>query len=140
MRRAVVDSWATQLIPFRKTIFDCTAWPLLPAQKASPALKKTCSGNRETHLPTALQLEEKEEWNQSARDWKRLLTLSPDGCFGAFCGEKLIGTVTVMTYGQHLAWIGMMIVAKENRGRGIGKQLMLVALDYCESEYRDRKA
>jgi len=87
------------------------------------------------HLPIALELEEKERWNQTARDWKRLLTLSPDGCFGAFCGGQLIGTVTVMAYGQNLAWIGMMIVAQEYRGRGIGKRLMLAALDYCESKH-----
>lgn len=88
---------------------------------------------REAYLPAALKLEEREMWNQTARDWNRLLTLNPDGCFGAFCGEGLIGTVTVMTYGQNLAWIGMMIVAQEYRGRGIGKQLMLAALHYCES-------
>lgn len=87
---------------------------------------------RETDIPAALQIQEAERWNQSARDWKRLLTLNPDGCFAAFSDGKLIGTITVITYGGHLAWIGMMLVAQEYRRRGVGKQLLRRALDHCE--------
>jgi len=87
---------------------------------------------REANLPAALQIQEAEHWNQTARDWKRLLYLNPDGCFGAFSAGKLVGTVTVMRYGRRLAWIGMMLVMHEHRGRGIGKRLMCTALDHCE--------
>jgi GNAT superfamily N-acetyltransferase len=87
---------------------------------------------RETDLPAALQLHEREQWNQTASDWKRLLRLSPHGCFAAYYARKLIGTVTVMTYGRDLAWIGMMLVAQEYRGRGFGTQLMRASLDYCQ--------
>jgi len=87
---------------------------------------------REVHLAAALQIQEGEHWNQTVRDWKRLLQLNPAGCFGAFCAGKLIGTVTVITYQRHLAWIGMMLVAPEYRGRGIGKRLMCTALDHCQ--------
>jgi len=86
---------------------------------------------QEADLPAALQLEEKEQWNQTESDWKRLLRLSPHGCFAAFCAGRLIGTLTTITYGQDLAWIGMMLVAQAHRGRGVGKQLMRIALDYC---------
>jgi GNAT superfamily N-acetyltransferase len=36
-----------------------------------------------------------------------------------------------MAKGEDLAWIGMMLVAQEHRGRGVGKQLMRTALDHC---------
>jgi GNAT superfamily N-acetyltransferase len=87
---------------------------------------------READLPAALHLEEQEEWNQTEDDWKRILRLNPNGCFAAFCAGELIGTVTTITYGEDLAWVGMMLVAQEYRGRGIGKQLMRTALNYCQ--------
>jgi GNAT superfamily N-acetyltransferase len=90
---------------------------------------------REGDLPAALRIQEAEHWNQIAPDWIRLLRLNPQGCFAAFSEGELIGTVTVITYGERLAWIGMMLVARECRGRGIGKQLMRTALDHCQHRH-----
>jgi GNAT superfamily N-acetyltransferase len=86
----------------------------------------------EVDVSAALQLEDREEWNQTEDDWKRILGLNPNGCFAAFCAGELIGTVTTITYGQDLAWVGMMLVAPQYRGRGVGKQLMREALNYCQ--------
>jgi len=87
---------------------------------------------READLAGALRLQESEGWNQTVHDWIRLLRLNPDGCFAAFADGTLVGTVTVITYGRHLAWVGMMLVAQEYRGRGIGKRLMRAALAHCQ--------
>lgn len=87
---------------------------------------------RKNDLTAAVQLEEPERWNQTAADWQRLLRLNPRGCFGAFCGQRLIGTVTSITYGHDVAWIGMLLVAQEYRGKGIGRQLMRTILEYCQ--------
>jgi len=87
---------------------------------------------RGADLAGALRLQEPERWNQTVEDWTRLLRLNPDGCFAAFSGGKLVGTVTVIAYGTHLAWVGMMLVAQEYRGRGIGKRLMYTALAHCQ--------
>ncbi len=38
---------------------------------------------------------------------------------------------TIFNWVNSLAWIGMMLVAQEHRGRGVGKHLMRTALDYC---------
>jgi len=84
------------------------------------------------HLPAVLPIQNAEQWNQTERDWGRLLNLNPSGCFGAFSNSELIGTVTVVVYEERLAWIGMMLVAAELRGRGIGKLLMRTALDHCQ--------
>jgi len=67
-------------------------------------------------------------WNQTPDDWQRLLTLAPDGVFGAFEAGRLVATSSVVAYGGALAWIGMMIVDAAYRGRGLGKRLLDAAL------------
>lgn len=82
-------------------------------------------------LDAALALSTSEGWNQSAADWSRLIRLEPLGCFAARDGSRLVGTVTTMTYGRGLAWIGMMIVHPDYRRKGIGAGLMGQAVDYA---------
>jgi len=85
---------------------------------------------RPNDLDAALALSTAEAWNQCAADWRRLLTLEPAGCFAAREGSRLVGTVTTLTYGRALAWIGMMVVDPGFRRRGIGVALMRMALDH----------
>lgn len=56
------------------------------------------------------------------------LRLSPAACFVAELNHEIIGTVTTVRYETQFAWIGMMLVAPAQRGQGIGKQLMRLAL------------
>lgn len=84
-------------------------------------------------IPQAMRLKEQTGWNQTESDWVRLLELEPNGCFAAMSGDKSVGTVTTTTYGQKLAWIGMVLVDGEFRRRKIATRLMNVALDYLES-------
>jgi GNAT superfamily N-acetyltransferase len=86
----------------------------------------------ESHLPGALRLTEQSQWNQTGRDWRRLLQLRPRGCFGASLGGRLVGTVTTVTYGTDLAWIGMMLVDPDFRRGGLGTRLMQTALEHLE--------
>src|SRR5262245_39639434 len=84
-------------------------------------------------IGAALSLQRLEGWNQTERDWSRLLQLEPAGCFAAEVDEHVIATVTTTTYGGTLAWIGMMLVAPEHRRRGIGRQLLSTALDHLQA-------
>ena len=84
----------------------------------------------EGHLPEALRLTEQSQWNQTERDWRRLLQSPPKGCFGALLDGCLIGTVTTVAYGKELAWVGMMLVDPEYRRRGLGTRLMQTALEH----------
>ncbi len=63
-------------------------------------------------------------WNQTLDDWKRFLELEPDGCFLAEWSGAPVGTATTITYAQDLAWIGMVLVRPEYRGRGIARRLL----------------
>jgi GNAT superfamily N-acetyltransferase len=85
----------------------------------------------ESDIPSAMRLKEAAGWNQTEADWRRLLSLQPDGCFGAVSDGELVGTTTTTIYGE-LAWIGMVLVAPERRRQGIASRLMSVALDYLK--------
>lgn len=86
----------------------------------------------EADLTAADEVRRAVGWNQTPQDWRRLLTLQPQGCFVACCNGALVGTVTTTVYGNELAWIGMMLVHPEHRRRGIGKRLMNRALEYLK--------
>src|ERR1043165_1064092 len=80
-------------------------------------------------IPAAMALKEAAGWNQTEADWQRLLWLEPNGCFGAIKDGRLVGTTTTTIYDE-LAWIGMVLVAPQQRRQGIAAKLMNVALDY----------
>jgi predicted N-acetyltransferase YhbS len=86
----------------------------------------------EGDLPAADELRRIEGWNQTPEDWRRLFWLEPRGCFVAVQNGGVVGTVTTTTYGQALAWIGMMLVHPEHQRRGIGRRLMRQALEYLQ--------
>lgn len=79
-------------------------------------------------LSAAMHLKALAGWNQTTQDWQRLLDHDPAGCFGAWCGERLVGTATSTAYGSALAWIGMVLVDPEFRRRGIASALMRLVL------------
>jgi hypothetical protein len=54
-------------------------------------------------------------------------------CFLAECGKKIIGTTTAINYSNQLAWIGMVLVAKQYRGQGVSKLLLTNILKKLES-------
>jgi GNAT superfamily N-acetyltransferase len=83
-------------------------------------------------IPAAMRLKEAAGWNQTEADWRRLLSLEPNGCFAAVNDGRLVGTSTTTTYGNELAWIGMVLVDPQERRQGIATRLMRVAIDYLK--------
>ena len=81
-----------------------------------------------------MRLKEAAGWNQTENDWRRLLTLAPDTCFGMDCEGTLAATMTAICYGKDLAWIGMVLTAPEFRNRGFARMLMAHTLHHL----RDR--
>jgi len=88
----------------------------------------------ESDITAAMQLKQAAGWNQTEEDWRRLLALEPNGCFAAVKGGRLVGTTTTTTYGNELAWIGMVLVDPKERRQGIATRLMNVALNYLNGK------
>lgn len=80
----------------------------------------------------AFALSRAEGWNQTEADWTRLVALEPEGCFAIEHEGAPIATVTVVTYGRALAWIGQMVVDPRHRRLGLGRRLMERALAFAE--------
>jgi len=72
-------------------------------------------------------------WNQTEADWRRFLQKSPEGCFVAECAERVAGTVTTISCEDRFAWIGMVLVDPELRGRGIGTALLKHAIAFLDA-------
>ncbi len=85
-----------------------------------------------TDLPMGRELVNQAGWNQTESDWLRFLELQPDGCFVAAWGGQFVGTVTTCIF-DRVGWIGMLLVDKAFRRRGIGRALMTRVIEYLES-------
>ena len=84
-------------------------------------------------IPAGMHLKDAAGWNQTEEDWGRFLEASPKGCFVAEWNGKVAGTVTTIIHEDRLAWIGMVLVDPELRGKGIGTTLLVKAIDYLDS-------
>ena len=84
-------------------------------------------------LAIAMELSTFAGWNQTEDDWRMLLELTPQGCFGIEADGKLIATTTLLSYGQQLAWIGMVLTNPSYRHRGFARTLLSHALSAADS-------
>jgi GNAT superfamily N-acetyltransferase len=85
-----------------------------------------------SHMDSLMQLKNAEGWNQLEEDWSLLITYRESVNLVADLDDRIVGSVTALNYAGTLAWIGMMLVDKGNRGLGIGKRLMLELMDKLE--------
>jgi len=69
----------------------------------------------------------------SKKDLKLITDYEPEGCFIALDGEKRLGIITTITYGN-VGWIGNLLVEKSTRRRGTGTQLVKEALEYMQKK------
>src|SRR2546426_12023033 len=83
-------------------------------------------------IDAAIALTDLEAWGYTREDFRRLLALSPDGCFAAERDRRLAGVLTTTTY-DGLAFLGAVIVAPELRGKGVGKEMMEAALSHLRT-------
>ena len=63
-------------------------------------------------------------WNQTARDWRQFLDLDTKGALVACRDGRVVGSVATVRYAPGTAWVAMVLVAPEERGRGIGTSLL----------------
>jgi GNAT superfamily N-acetyltransferase len=86
----------------------------------------------EKDVPAAMELSTEAGWNQTPEDWRMLIQLEPEGCFGIEVEGKLVATTTLLCYGRTLAWVGMVLTRIEWRGRGFARRLLSTALARAE--------
>lgn len=84
-------------------------------------------------VPFGMRLKTQAGWNQLESDWRRFLDMQPDGCFLAELDGVPVGTTVTCTFGP-VAWIAMVLVDTEVRGKGIGKALMQHALAFLDRQ------
>ncbi|MGA7339084.1 MAG: GNAT family N-acetyltransferase [Terracidiphilus sp.] len=84
-------------------------------------------------IPRAIELKDAAGWNQTAADWRRFLSASPEVCIAAERDGQVIGTSACMVYENRFAWIGMVIVDARHRGKGIGTALLEKAVQYLDA-------
>jgi GNAT superfamily N-acetyltransferase len=85
-----------------------------------------------TDIPAGLRLNQTAGWNQTAADWNRFLEASPNGCFVAELDGQVRGTTTTISFENRFAWVAMVLVDTEYRGRGIGGRLLEKAIAYLD--------
>ena len=82
---------------------------------------------QESELEFAKALTDGEEWGNSIEDWQRLLRISIP--LVAHEGDELLGVTTAFDYGN-LGMIGNVVVSSKSRGKGVGKEMILLELRY----------
>lgn len=80
-------------------------------------------------LTAARRLSTDVGWNQTVADWRRLLDLFSDTCFGGWVGDRLVATSTLATYENRVGWIGMILVDEAHRRQGYGSAIFEAALE-----------
>lgn len=83
-------------------------------------------------LALGMRLKAQAGWNQTEADWRRALELGEGGCFVAELDGVGVGTVATCRFGP-VGWIALMLVDVAVRRRGVGKALMLHALEYLDA-------
>jgi len=82
--------------------------------------------------PSLLNLSTLASWNQLEQDWLRLLGFYPDGCLCMRVSGEIVASSTIMPYMEKGAWLGMVLVHPESRGKGHGKAIVSAALELAE--------
>src|SRR5271163_3494270 len=81
---------------------------------------------------SAMELSTFANWNQTPADWYRIMQLSAEGCRCIEDVGRIVATATLLPYGTHLAWIGMVLTRPEYRRQGLARWLMEDAIASAE--------
>lgn len=85
------------------------------------------------HLDGAVALSRAEGWPHRLEDWALILGLSRG--IAAFDGDRLVGTAMATPFGP-AGTLGMIVVARDWRGRGLGRAMMEQLMDDEARQWR----
>lgn len=84
-------------------------------------------------LNAAMALSIDAGWNQTEYDWTFMLEDEQNICVAAINDGKLVGTAMALNYSNRLSWLGMVLVDKNHRGKGISKSLLQYVFERCKT-------
>jgi GNAT superfamily N-acetyltransferase len=83
------------------------------------ALKKL----NKNDLTTLIQWASNEGWNPGKHDLEVFWNTDPDGFYGFYIDDKLIAGGAIISYNKEFGFMGLFIVHRDFRSKGIGKKL-----------------
>jgi GNAT superfamily N-acetyltransferase len=84
-------------------------------------------------ISLGMRLKAEAGWNQTPDDWSGFLGRQPDGCFVGELDGQPVGTLVSCIF-EEVAWLAMMLVDPQARGRGVAKALMTEAIGFLERQ------
>jgi ribosomal protein S18 acetylase RimI-like enzyme len=103
--------------------------PLLkPVHVPSTSMEISIRALTAADVDEALTLRSTAGWNQRHDDWRMLLQIAARSSFAAVAEGRIVGTAIGIDYGG-FAWIAMMLVNPQYRGRGVGGRLLEAAIE-----------
>lgn len=74
-------------------------------------------------IVTAVQWAADEGWNPGLDDAACFAAQDPDGFIGGYLDGRMVASISVVNYGETLAFLGFYMVRPEHRGKGLGYAL-----------------
>jgi ribosomal protein S18 acetylase RimI-like enzyme len=97
------------------------------------ALKKL----NKNDLTTLIQWASNEGWNPGKNDLEVFWNTDPDGFYGFYYDDKLIAGGAIISYNKEFGFMGLFIVHKDFRSKGIGKKLWHLRRDLLINRLHD---
>ena len=84
-------------------------------------------------LPAALKLTQAEQWSHRLEDWEFNYRLGRGWVVCDEEGGALLGTASWWAYGEAFGSVGLVVVDRQQQGKGIGRRLMNLIIDEAGS-------
>lgn len=134
-QHATIEKGKKQIAEIKKNIVPFILERIKRLEKESrygglgPVILRTFT---KADISFGMQLKKQANWNQLSQDWEMILDASQGGNFVALRNGVPAGTVTTVTYSNRFSWIGMVLVDPTIRRSGIGKTLLLEAINFAK--------
>lgn len=86
------------------------------------------------NLKTAIDWADREGWNPGLHDAIAFYETDPTGFFMGFIGDEPVSCISAVSYKKKFGFLGLYIVRREFRGKGLGLAIWKKALSYLGSQ------
>lgn len=86
----------------------------------------------QSEFQTAVRWAINEGWNPGLKDLEAFYKADPDGFLIGIIDGEIVGSISVVKYGDDYGFLGFYIVAPKFRGQGFGLQIWNAGMDYLK--------